>query len=199
MRVLTIGHSSRTAREFLDLVTASGIAHIADIRHFPGSRAHPHFGQGALRAGLASIGVGYTHFPRLGGRRRPDPAAGDRNAGWEHSAFRGFADYARTPEFAAGLEELLGLAAGRTTAMMCSEAVWWRCHRRIVTDYLLVRGVAVEHVLGPGQVRAAILTPFARPGADGIIEYAPAPRGDSLFGGAHEGGEPGAANFPGTG
>lgn len=169
MTVFTIGHSNRSLEAFLDLLRAFAIELVADIRHYPGSRAHPHFGKAALAASLHEAGIGYRHFEALGGRRRSLPDSS--NTGWQVEAFRGYADYALTPAFAQALDELLAVVRTKRTAILCAEAVPWRCHRRIVTDYLLARGVEVVHILGPGRGDEATLTPFAEVLDDGTIRY----------------------------
>jgi uncharacterized protein (DUF488 family) len=142
--VWTIGHSTRTADEFEQVLAAHGIRAVADVRRFPGSRRHPHFGRDALAATLPRAGVEYAWMPALGGRRRPRPDS--RNLAWRNLAFRGYADYMETAEFAAALDELLVLARRLPTAVMCAELLWWRCHRRLVADALVHRGLTVVHI-----------------------------------------------------
>lgn len=157
--VFTIGHSTRTEDELLALLVGAGVRTLADVRTFPGSRRYPHFNRGALSRWLPEAGVGYVHVPQLGGRRAP--IAGSPNGGWSEPGFRGYADHMSSCEFATGLSRLEELARERPTAIMCAEAVWWRCHRRLIADALTVRGWRVEH-LGVG-VSSAIheLTAFA--------------------------------------
>jgi len=143
----TIGHSTRSRDELLTWLGEAGVRMIADVRAFPSSRRHPQFDQRALRCWLPEAGVEYVHLPQLGGRRAPIP--GSPNGGWREPGFRGYADYMSSCEFAAGLVRLEGLACERATAIMCAEAVWWRCHRRLIADALTVRGWRVEH-LGVG-------------------------------------------------
>lgn len=145
--VLTVGHSTRRAEEFVGLLRQADVGSIVDVRSFPSSRRYPHFNADALAATLAEAGIGYSQLPALGGRRRPQ-AGPSPNALWREEAFRNYADYALTAEFRAGLRELLRLAEEHRCAIMCAEAVWWRCHRRIVADYLLAAGAEVEHILG---------------------------------------------------
>lgn len=133
---------------------------VADVRRFPGSRRHPHLAGEALAATLPPRGIAYEHLPELGGRRRR--VSGSPNDGWEVAAFQAYADHMATPEFAAGLDRLQELARERATAAMCAEAPWWRCHRRLVADALVVRGWTVCHVMPDGSVRAHELTAFAR-------------------------------------
>ena len=159
------------------------VTRLVDIRSIPRSRTNPQFNQDVLPETLARAGIGYVRLAALGGRRAKRKlapgtadaeAAAAKNAGWEVQAFRNYADYSDTPEFRRGLGELLALAADESCAIMCAEAVWWRCHRRIVTDYVLARGVPVIHLLSATTSTAATMTPFAVVGARGRIRY-PAP------------------------
>ncbi len=157
--IFSIGHSTRSFNEFLGLLTQHGVTAIVDVRRFPGSRRSPHFGLAHLPAALQCAGIDYAHLPELGGRR---PALPDSpNTAWRNVAFRGYADYMATPEFAAGLTALLGIAARTCTAMLCAEALWWRCHRRLIADALLVCGYPVEHILRSGVTVPHHLPPFA--------------------------------------
>jgi uncharacterized protein (DUF488 family) len=158
--VYTLGHSTLPLAAFLALLAGHGIGGVADIRRFPASRRHPHFAGDALAASLAAAGLAYAWIPELGGRRTPRP--GSAHVGWRVEGFRGYADHMETPEFAAGLAKLLGLAAARPTAVLCAEAVPWRCHRRLLADALLAHGVEVRHILGPRSVDPHHLTEFAR-------------------------------------
>lgn len=172
--LFTIGHSTHPLADFLALLRESAIECLADIRRLPGSRAFPQFDSPALRASLHEAGIDYVHMADLGGRRGRTAPKGDRRNGlWRNTSFRYYADYALTPPFAAALAELEARAARQRCALMCAEAVWWRCHRRIVTDHLLARGHAVFHIMGPGKVVAATLTPGARV-AHGCVTYPPA-------------------------
>jgi uncharacterized protein (DUF488 family) len=145
---------------------------LVDVRSIPRSRTNPQFNADTLPASLAAEGIGYRHLPALGGRRhRRKDAPPSHNAHWRVEAFRSYADYAETPEFRACLDALLSLARDTRCAVMCAEAVWWRCHRRILADYLIAAGTRVEHVLGPGQVVPATLTPGAVVLADGTVRY----------------------------
>lgn len=161
--LLTVGHSTHALADFLALLRGAGVQLVADVRRAPGSRRHPHFAASALAASLAQAGVGYEHLPDLGGRR--SPAADSINDGWQVAAFRGYADHLRTSEFAAGRERLAALAAERRTAIMCAEALPWRCHRRLIADALVVRGWTVDHVGPDGRLTRHELTAFAE--ADG--------------------------------
>jgi uncharacterized protein (DUF488 family) len=170
--IFTIGHSTRTVPELTGLLRQVSVDLLVDIRSVPGSRTNPQFNTDALPAPLAVMGIGYRHIAALGGLRgRRKDAAPSQNTLWTSSAFRNYADYALTGQFRSGLEELIKLAGERRCAIMCAEAVWWRCHRRIVADYLLVQGVPVEHIMGPGKVDPARLTPGARPQPDGTVLY----------------------------
>ena len=168
----TIGHSTRGLDEFVALLREAGCDLVADVRTVPRSRTNPQFDADSLPAPLADAGIGYRHLARLGGlrgRRKGAPAS--PNGYWENASFRNYADYAMTPEYRDGLTELRALGNQRTCAIMCAEAVWWRCHRRIITDYLLVEGQPVLHVLGPGHIDPATMTPGAREQGDGTILY----------------------------
>jgi uncharacterized protein (DUF488 family) len=171
MQLWSVGHSTHSLEAFIALLAAEGIELIADIRRFPGSRRHPHFSIEVFERSLSERGIGYRHLPRLGGRRRP--AESSPNGGWQNASFRGYADYALTAEFAEGLAELRGLAAVARTAMMCSEALWWRCHRRLVADRLVAGGDVVWHLDADGRSSPHQLTPFASVGADGLVTYPP--------------------------
>jgi uncharacterized protein (DUF488 family) len=157
--VLTIGHSTRTIEEFVRLLRGSGAEHLLDVRRFPGSRRHPQFGKETLPARLREEGIGYSHLPGLGGRRQPLPDS--PNGGWRNTSFRGYADHMDTPEFREDFERLVGLCGRERVCLMCSEALWWRCHRRMIADALVVRGFPVEHVLGEGSRQAHELTYWA--------------------------------------
>lgn len=156
----TIGHSTRPITEFIDLLKEHGIQALADIRTIPRSRHNPQFEQDALRAALEAEGIAYHHLKALGGLR--PGTGGTLNLGWRNASFRNFADYMQTPAFEEGIGELLALADTRRTAIMCAEAVPWRCHRSLVADALLARGVEVMDILGPRHAAPHKLTPFAR-------------------------------------
>ena len=173
MKIWTVGHSTHSFDAFWALLAAHEIALVADIRTVPKSRRHPHFHADALARSLADQGIAYVHLPRLGGWRRA--AADSPNDGWRNASFRGYADYAMSDEFAEGLAELRELAAARPTVMMCSEALWWRCHRRLVADRLVVGGDTVCHISSDGRAAAHRLTSFATVGADGRLTYPGAP------------------------
>jgi uncharacterized protein (DUF488 family) len=169
MRVWTVGHSTHTIDAFVALLVAHDIAQVADIRTLPKSRRHPQFHADALGRSLPEHGVAYVHLPRLGGWRRADAAS--PNSGWRNLSFRGYADYAMGEEFAAGLAQLRRLASRRRTAVMCSEALWWRCHRRLVADRLVIAGDTVCHISSGGRASAHRLTPFATVDSHGWIAY----------------------------
>ena len=167
--VLTVGHSTHPPEALLALLSGAGVELVADVRRYPGSRRLPHVRADALRELLAGGGVRWEHLEALGGRRRPVPAS--VNDGWEHESFRGYADWMAGPEFATGLARLEALAAERRTAVLCSEALWWRCHRRLVADALVARGHAVEHLGPDGRLTPHALTPFAVVGPGGALTY----------------------------
>jgi uncharacterized protein (DUF488 family) len=157
--VFTVGHSTHSLEAFLGLLARHGVQTVADVRRFPRSRRNPQFDSGSLARGLRARGLRYEHVESLGGRREPRP--GSVNAGWEHPAFRGYADHMAGTEFAAGIEQLEELARGGPTAVMCAESLWWRCHRRLVADALLLRGWTVRHIGPDGRAELHELTPFA--------------------------------------
>lgn len=171
--VWTIGHSTRSLEEFLSLLGGARIEAIADVRSFPGSRKFPQFGKEALATTLAGHAIGYHWLPALGGRRRVSPDS--PNTAWRNASFRGYADYMRSAEFALGLEHLLGLASKVRTAMMCAEAVWWRCHRSMIADALCVRRVEVVHIL---DAKHRVVHPMTSPAriVRGKLSYATAKR-----------------------
>jgi uncharacterized protein (DUF488 family) len=158
--VLTIGHSTRSSDEMVALLAQHGAGLVADVRAFPRSRRNAQFNIDSFPAVLADAGIGYRHFPGLGGRRKP--RAESANAAWREPGFRGFADYMESLEFAEALAELLSLAGRQSVALMCAEAQPWRCHRSLISDALVARGVAVEHIMGTERRRPHRLPPFAR-------------------------------------
>lgn len=168
----TIGHSNRTLAEFKELLGEFAVQMVVDVRAFPRSRSNPQFNIDSLPASLAECGIGYQHIAELGGRRhRAAGAAPSPNTFWTNQSFRNYADYATTEAFHLGMIRLLGLIGLHRCAVMCSESLWWRCHRRIISDYLLVRGIEVLHIMGPHKMSAAELTAHARPLADGTLLY----------------------------
>jgi uncharacterized protein (DUF488 family) len=160
VRIWTVGHSTRSLEDFIALLRAHGIEALADVRHYPGSRRLPHFNRDALAASLTEAGLEYRHIVRLGGRRKP--AADSPNTAWRSDAFRGYADFMATVEFRAGMGEILELAAAKPTAMMCAEAVWWRCHRSLVSDLLKSEGHEVLHIASPTRAEPHPWTTAAR-------------------------------------
>ena len=171
VELYTIGHSTHSLDAFLGLLARHRITALADVRRFPGSRKHPHFGRDVLAPALAGAGVEYRWFEALGGRRRDSGEGG--NAGLRNASFRAYAGYAATHEFRQAVEELLRFARRRRTTLMCAEALYWRCHRRLIADFLLARGVAVLHVMPDGRLRPHTLTDGARV-EGGVLTY-PAP------------------------
>lgn len=143
--IWTIGHSTRTLEDFIKILHSFNIEIVADIRSFPGSRKFPQFNKEALETSLPANGFEYVHLKKLGGRRKVNPAS--KNTSWRHMAFRGYADYMETVDFREGIKELEDIAAKKRVACMCSEAVWWRCHRSMVADYLKNRGWRVWHIM----------------------------------------------------
>ena len=158
--VFTIGHSTRTSDELLALLAEHGIEVLVDVRRYPASRRHPQFSRDALAAALADAGVQYMHEPDLGGRREPRPAS--PHVAWRVAAFRGYADHLETPQAQAALERLIRLSGERRTVILCAEAVPWRCHRRLIADALVARGIEVRHILSPGRADPHEIDPNAR-------------------------------------
>jgi uncharacterized protein (DUF488 family) len=168
----TIGHSTRTIDAFAALLTDAGVRLIVDVRTVPRSRMNPQFNRDDLPASLATRGVAYEHLGSLGGLRGKQPGVTpDVNAFWANASFHNYADYAMGEEFRSGLETLRALGRSAPAAIMCAESLWWRCHRRIITDYLIASGEEVLHILGPGHVEQARLTPAARVEPDGTLTY----------------------------
>ena len=160
MIVYTIGHSTRPIDKFIALLQAHGVTQLADVRTIPKSRRHPHFAQEALSLSLPAAGIAYRHLPGLGGLRKPSPDS--PNGGWRHAGFRGYADYVQTPAFDASLNELMDWSGWAPTAVMCAEAVWWRCHRQLIADALMAHGIGVRHIMSDKAAAAHALTSFAR-------------------------------------
>jgi uncharacterized protein (DUF488 family) len=161
MRIWTIGHSTRTIDEFISLLEENEIKLLVDVRAWPGSKRYPQFNKDTLAESLNAHGIRYEHFPELGGKRKSRPDS--RNTAWRNASFRGYADYMETEEFQKGIERLLNVAAeAGPAAIMCAEAVWWRCHRSLIADYLKARGVEVLHVLGANKVEPHPYTSVAR-------------------------------------
>jgi uncharacterized protein (DUF488 family) len=162
LSIWTVGHSILSIENFLGSLSSFNIKLLADVRSFPGSRRYPHFNKENLSAALSDAGIRYEHLRELGGRRRPRP--GSLNMVWRNESFRGYADYMETKEFRAGVERLIELA------IMCSEAVWWRCHRSMISDYLKVKGTDVTHIMGEGKAEPHPFTSVARV-VDGELSY----------------------------
>jgi uncharacterized protein (DUF488 family) len=168
----TIGHSTRPIAEFIDLLVASEVGLVVDVRTAPRSRTNPQYDREALPGSLSAFQIAYEHVAELGGlRKRAQDIAPAVNAFWENQSFHNYADYAMGDEFRGGLAKLRALGRVRRCAVMCAEAVWWRCHRRIIADYLLVAGDRVSHILGPQAVVPATLTKVATPQPDGALIY----------------------------
>ena len=158
--VFTIGHSTRPLAEFVQLLQAHGVAQVVDVRSVPRSRHNPQFNQETLPQALQAAGIGYVHLPGLGGLRHT--RADSPNKAWRNASFRGFADYMQTDDFNAGMVQLLDLAGQGQIVLMCAEAVPWRCHRSLIADALVVRGIAVEHITSASHRHPHILTPWAQ-------------------------------------
>ncbi|SDQ16218.1 DUF488 family protein [Leucobacter chromiiresistens] len=172
-QVLTVGHSTHSIERFVELLREAGVARVIDIRKLPGSRRFPQFDADALADSLRSAGIGYEREERLGGLRSASTATDPEvNGFWRNASFHRYADYAMTGEFRDGLRRVRELAsADAPPALMCAEAVWWRCHRRIVADHLVAQGVRVAHLMPDGRVQPADLTPGARLAGDGAVSY----------------------------
>jgi uncharacterized protein (DUF488 family) len=168
MTIWTIGHSTDAIETFVATLRAQAIALLVDVRRFPGSRRHPQFTKDALAIALPAAAIDYLHLPELGGRRQP--LKDSPNTAWRLEAFRGYADYMDTPAFAAGIDRLLQVAAGRRAAIMCAERVWWSCHRALIADLLKSHGHDVRHIMGSGRVEPHPYTSAARL-VDGQLSY----------------------------
>lgn len=160
MNLWTVGHSTLGIEEFIGLLSGHDIEALADVRRYPASRRGPHFNSGPLAASLAGAGIEYLPLPELGGRRRPRPDS--PNTAWRSDSFRGYADHMESEEFRSGVSRLLDVARARRTALMCSEVLWWRCHRALVADYLKAHGAHVVHILGVGKSAEHPYTSAAR-------------------------------------
>ncbi len=168
MAILTVGHSNRTIEELIAMLQANGVEQLVDVRTIPKSRHNPQFNSDALAGSLRGAGIEYTHIPGLGGLRHP--RKNSINTAWRNASFRGYADYMQTPQFDEGLEELIALARTRRIAIMCAEAVPWRCHRSLIADALTARGIAVEHIMSATSRKPHSYTPFAKV-EDGRVTY----------------------------
>jgi uncharacterized protein (DUF488 family) len=170
MRIWTIGHSTRTIDEFISLLEENEIKLLADVRAWPGSKRYPQFNKDALAESLNAQGIRYEHFPELGGKRKSK--ADSRNTAWRNASFRGYADYMETEQFEKGIARLLDIAGeSGPTAIMCAEAVWWRCHRSLIADYLKARGMEALHILSANKVEPHPYTSAADI-VDGVLSYA---------------------------
>ncbi len=177
----TAGHSTRTIEEFIRLLQQAGTELAIDVRSIPKSRYNPQFNTDALPGPLGAAGIGYRHMPALGGLRHAKKGAGPSpNGFWDNETFRNYADYTATPEFRQGLEELRALGRGQVCTIFCAEAVWWQCHRQIITDYLLAAGETVIHIMREGHPEPGRIREAAVIGADGVITY-PAAQGTLLL------------------
>jgi uncharacterized protein (DUF488 family) len=169
MRIWTIGHSTRTIEKFISLLEEHGIKQLADVRLLPGSRRYPQFNKETLADSLSKAGICYEHFPELGGRRKP--RENSPNTAWRNESFRGYADYMETEEFDKGVKRLLDLAADAgPTAIMCAEALWWRCHRSLISDYLKAVDIEVMHILDANKTEPHPYTSAAQI-VDGKLSY----------------------------
>jgi uncharacterized protein (DUF488 family) len=169
-QIWTIGHSTRSIDEFISLLEKNGIKLLADVRSWPGSKRYPHFNKEALAKSLSEHGIRYEHFPELGGKRKPRRDSG--NTAWRNASFRGYADHMETEDFRKGVERLLDLSRKvGPTAIMCAEALWWRCHRALLSDYLKACGVNVMHILGANHLEPHPFTSAARI-VNGKLSYA---------------------------
>ncbi len=169
MKIWTVGHSTHAAERFHEILLAHAIETIVDVRTFPASRRHPQFNQAQLAASLESVGIHYLHNPQLGGRRKPTDAS--KNTAWQNASFRAYADHMETAEFHNGIEKLLEVARKSSTAVMCAESLWWRCHRSLISDYLKSIGVEVIHILDEKKAEVHPYTSAARI-IDGELSYA---------------------------
>jgi uncharacterized protein (DUF488 family) len=172
---MTVGHSIRTIDDFIELLKGHGIKRLVDVRTVPRSRRNPQFNRDEMPKSLSRAHISYSHLPELGGLRKPRKDS--PNTGWRNASFRGFADYMQSPEFEQGLQRLIEMSAREPTAIMCAEAVPWRCHRSLIADALVARGVPVEDIIGGERAQPHKLTPFAR--VEGARVTYP-PRGLSL-------------------
>lgn len=159
-KIWTIGHSTKSLEVFIQLLKSFDIKVLADVRRFPGSRKFPHFNKAELEISLKDEGIAYIHFEDLGGRR--EPLADSTNQGWRHQAFRGYADYMATENFNKAIKELMEVADDTPAAIMCSEALWWRCHRSLIADFLKSKGWVVVHIMGIGKTKEHPFSSVAR-------------------------------------
>ena len=168
MKIWTVGHSTRSGEEFAQILTAHNVQVLVDVRTFPGSRRYPQFNRASLSEQLASLEIRYQHEPRLGGRRAPK--SDSHNTAWRNAQFRGYADHMETEDFKSGVRELLELSSNARVAVMCAEAVWWRCHRSLISDYLKAEGHEVIHIVDEKRTEEHPFTSAARI-VDGKLSY----------------------------
>jgi len=170
MPLITFGHGTASAERMAALLRSAEVTALVDVRIAPGSRRHPHVARAELERWLPADGISYRWEKRLGGFRRPEPGSPD--VAWREDAFRGYAGYMRQPEFAAAVDEVLAQAAGQHVGVMCSESVWWRCHRRLIADFAeIARGVPVRHLMHDGRLAAHRASPGVRLRPDGLLVY----------------------------
>ena len=174
--IWTVGHSTRSADQFNEILLAHQINALVDVRSFPGSRRYPHFNKPELARNLEAVRILYTHYPRLGGRRRPSPTS--KNTAWQNASFRAYADHMESEEFKQGIEALLEVSMVKRTAIMCAEALWWRCHRSLIADLLKAKGLSVIHILDKKKTEAHPYTSAARI-VNGRLSYEGLLAGDS--------------------
>ena len=179
INVLTIGHSTRLLEEFAGLLKSHSVDRLVDVRKLPRSRHNPQFNADALAKSLESYGIGYSHFPGLGGMRSKQANSG--NTGWRNASFQAYADYMQTAEFTDNLDKLIAIAQHEQVALMCAEAVPWRCHRSLIADALLVRNISVEEILSNTRCEPHKLTPFARVNGTSISYPPMGPTQEELF------------------
>lgn len=168
-RIWSVGHSTRSTEEFNEILLVNKIGALVDVRSFPGSRRYPHFNKPDLARALAANGILYSHNLKLGGRRRPSPQS--KNTAWKSASFRAYADHMESEEFQEGIQDLLELASEKRTAVMCAEALWWRCHRSLIADFLKAKDVEVIHILDAKHTETHPYTAAARI-LDGHLSYA---------------------------
>lgn len=178
MTVNTVGHSTHPIEEFIGILQAHGVRRLVDVRTIPKSRHNPQFNRESLQSSLPAVGIDYRHLPGLGGLRHPRKDS--LNTGWRNASFRGYADYMQTPEFSKNLEELIELASESPTAIMCAEAVPWRCHRSLIADALLARRITVQEILSATKSQPHAMTPFAKVEGERVAYPGSRPEADPI-------------------
>ena len=168
-KIYTIGHSTHTLEEFTEMLQSFEIQHLADVRGLPGSNKYPQFNKENLEVALSEIGITYTHLPLLGGRRKVHKDS--KNTRWHNESFRAYADYMETDDFEKGIAQLIAIAKKETTVYMCAEALWWRCHRSMISDYLKAKGWEVEHIMAIDKEEPHSYTAPARIIGDKVVYY----------------------------